>query len=296
MVMAVAIFYQAATAGASSTAQALTIVCGFESGHTTVVSRRIDSDRSSSSSNAAGSILYTAQPHSQPILSLDVAPDQSFYLTSGADAIIAKHPIPMHSAQSLPTSSQPLPTSSPPLFPASNAQPAAPITQPLKTSQTKHSGQQGLTIRNDARIFATAGWDARVRVYATASLRELAVLKWHKEGCFAVALAHVAAAQTTDKASLPTAARIAAGSGNAPGAETKTLGEAEGEAPAGEAVPQGSTDRDLVPRMAGLATTTTTTTSTAMLSPKEKRIRKAAETHWLAAGSKDGKVSLWEIY
>jgi len=29
---------------------------------------------------------------------------------------------------------------------------------------------------------------------------------------------------------------------------------------------------------------------------KEERDRKAKTTHWLAAGSKDGKISLWDIY
>jgi hypothetical protein len=29
---------------------------------------------------------------------------------------------------------------------------------------------------------------------------------------------------------------------------------------------------------------------------KEQRSRKAQLTHWIAAGSKDGKISLWDIY
>jgi len=29
---------------------------------------------------------------------------------------------------------------------------------------------------------------------------------------------------------------------------------------------------------------------------KEQRIKRAREAHWLAAGSKDGKVSLWDVY
>ena len=32
------------------------------------------------------------------------------------------------------------------------------------------------------------------------------------------------------------------------------------------------------------------------LSVKERRIKMAKETHWLAAGSKDGRISLWDIY
>merc|ERR1712000_759487 len=52
----------------------------------------------------------------------------------------------------------------------------------LKVNATKHAGQQGLTVRSDGRM----------RVYSTKTLKELAVLKWHKEGCYSVALADVA--------------------------------------------------------------------------------------------------------
>lgn len=33
-----------------------------------------------------------------------------------------------------------------------------------------------------------------------------------------------------------------------------------------------------------------------ILSVQQQRDEKARMTHWLAAGSKDGKVSLWDVY
>lgn len=74
-------------------------------------------------------------------------------------------------------------------------------------------------------------------MYSTKSMKELAVLKWHKEGCYAVAFADV-------------------------------LEEKEGE---------GS---EMVREMG----------------VKEERLWKARTSHWIAVGSKDGKVSLWDIY
>ena len=35
---------------------------------------------------------------------------------------------------------------------------------------------------------------------------------------------------------------------------------------------------------------------TAALSVAERRIKQAINTHWIAVGGKDGKVSLWDIY
>lgn len=261
--MAVAIFYQSGH---------LTVVSGYESGHT-MVSHEID--------GRGWQILYISQPHTQPVLSLDLAPDQSFYLTSSADAIIAKHPIPSPTPSPTAQASSNLTTSKEDIRPPApklagsglsqllaeesttkrppKATPSKPAkiekqTTPLKIFQTKHSGQQSLKIRSDSKIFATAGWDARVRVYSVQSLKELAVLKWHKEGCYALSFAEIIEDSPTDVSK---------------GSDMNKDSDAVG--------------KELVTR-------------TGTLSVKEKRILKATSAHWLAAGSKDGKVSLWEIY
>jgi WD40 repeat protein len=213
MIMAISIFQHPGTNN-------LTVLAGYESGHTTV----------SQLTSGAWKTLYTAQAHTQPVLSLDISPSKDFYLTSSADAIIAKHPIPV---------------------PSDNGNGVVAVeSTPLQTLQTKHSGQQGLRIRNDGKVFATAGWDSRVRVYATRGMKELAVLKWHKEGCYAVAFADVEGEKGGEGGS-------------------KQEGESEG--------------KELVKKMGTMTV-------------KEERVRMAKMTHWLAAGSKDGKVSLWDIY
>jgi ASTRA-associated protein 1 len=216
----------------SRPSSSLLVIAAYESGHTAVFHR--------TSSPSPFERIYLSRPHSQPVLSLAPSPCLSYYLTSSADAIIAKHP--------LPTASRPLEADA----------------RPLETLDTKHSGQQGLRVRSDGRIFATAGWDSRVRVYAARTMREVAVLKWHKDGCYAVAFASVEGAP-----------------GDVPGeprrdedGETAHAGETAW-APAGTAPASGD---------ASIATVA------------QRRDQRARSTHWLAAGSKDGKVSLWDIY
>ena len=160
-------------------------------------------------------------------------PLQDYYITSSADAILAKHPLPFSNS----TFHEDM--------------------KPLNVLQTKHSGQQGLQIRSDGKIFATAGWDARVRVYSAKTMKELAVLKWHKEGCYATAFAG-----------------IIDSSGDREGDFGKT---AEPE-----------TSDNLGVSLARLGPTVTTV--------EQRRDQKAQSTHWLAAGSKDGKISLWDVY
>lgn len=161
------------------------------------------------------------------VLSLDVLPSRDSYFTSSADAIIAKHPLDLRNS-------------------------TVGESKPLKVVQTKHSGQQSLRVRSDGKILATAGWDSRVRVYSAKTLNELAVLKWHKEGCYAVAFAEI------DPPLSPPS----------DGGQLLT------------------TENELV----------TSQKTSAVKTVQQERNEKAQSTHWLAAGSKDGKVSLWDIY
>ena len=186
----------------------LQVIAGYESGYTCVWHR--------ASNDSDWNCGYVDKTHIQPILSLDVAKKNSTYFTSAADAMIVGHPM------------------------YADDPPAA-----AKVIQTRHSGQQALTVRSDGKLFATAGWDGRIRVYSVKTMRELAVLKWHKEGCYALAFADL---------------------------DVRLIEEAS------------SNDSDVRVTLAS------------PLTVEQRRNMKAQTTHWLAAGAKDGKVSLWDIY
>ncbi|WZH47948.1 WD40-repeat-containing domain protein [Fusarium acuminatum] len=246
---------------------ALTLIAAFENGY--VVVQRLGSD-------GEWATMYHSQAHSQPVLSLSVYND--FFITSSADSIIAKHPIPTDLFFPLEDPVPPVSTErvveiiddepkaksslSAGLQSSSRASTSAPAKgiawkDPLKSINTKHSGQQSLDIRSDGRIFATAGWDSKVRVYSTKTMKELAVLKWHKVGCYAVAFADV---KVSDQAKIST-----------PNQEDEA-------------------------KTTGSLSTRTGSLVGAGLSVKEQRIETARKTHWIAAGAKDGKISLWDIY
>lgn len=185
------------------------VAAGYESGHVALWHRKPPTK----TTEEKWETLYLQKSHSQPVLSLDMAPSLGYFFSSSADAIVARHPLDGRSE--------------------------------TKTLQTKHAGQQSLVVRSDGKIFATAGWDGRVRVYATKGMKELAVLKWHKEGCYAAAFADVA---------------------------------------------DGTTDAD------ESKDSTSVTGKGKALTVSQQRVARSKATHWLAAGSKDGRVSLWDIY
>ncbi|KAI4734050.1 WD40 repeat-like protein, partial [Aureobasidium sp. EXF-8845] len=97
----------------------LVLIVGYESGYCCVWRYAHDKDQ--------WTLLSTTKSHSQPILSLDIAKSLRRYYTSAADASIASHSLTDLTA-----------------------------SQPMKTNETKHSGQQSLHVRSDERIFATA--------------------------------------------------------------------------------------------------------------------------------------------
>lgn len=204
MVMSTRIFYNSAVGR-------LMLVVGYEDGQVAIYAR--------TDQNVMPAWIWErlarCKPHTQPVLSLDTSPDHTFILTSSADANLAKFAIPEKVNGHI---------------------------EPLKLSKTKHAGQQDLSVRSDGRIFATAGWDKHVRVYSTKTLKELAVLQWHQEGCYAVAFAEVLMATSMQEPSQTMAA------------------------------------------------------TNAMAKLKQDRATKVYGTHWLVAGSKDGKISLWDVY
>ncbi|KAL2682951.1 hypothetical protein Neosp_007412 [[Neocosmospora] mangrovei] len=250
---------------------ALTLIAAFENGYTTV--QRLESD-------GQWTTTYHSQAHSQPVLSLSVY--QDYFITSSADSIIAKHPIPsdlffpieniepQNSTERVveiideePKAPKSLLSAalkgSPSQSKSTPSRKGVPWKDPLKTINTKHSGQQSLSIRSDGKIFATAGWDSKVRVYSAKTMKELAVLKWHQVGCYAVAFADV------------------------------TISEEAKEKEGQEADEPESQTQSIVSKRTGSLIQTG-------LSVKDQRIATARKTHWIAAGAKDGKISLWDIY
>lgn len=296
------------------------VITGYEGGLTAVHVL----PKGDNSAIGVARLVYLSQPHTQPVLSLDVSPDATTYFTSGADAVIATHRIPgPQSSQedagfsssatddppvSLPAreftpvtetvSDAPLdnntsdePADDPPISipddaivepmsfskrpisalpseqansrsgglssllsdasaprTAANAPPTPSlpsIQAPCKLNNTKHAGQQSLVVRSDGRLLATGGWDARVRLYSARTLKEVAVLKWHKQGVYAVAFAAILDA-----------------------AELRSDAAEDGVAK----------------RAVGLSRL------------QQQREEKMQSKHWVAAGAKDGKVSLWEVF
>jgi ASTRA-associated protein 1 len=199
--------------------------------------------------NGVWTTIYSSSSHNQPIIGLDLAPTLGHFYTSAADSIIARYPLPRCDGD-------------------------IPSDHDRVVIKTGHAGQQGLVIRSDDRIFATAGWDSRVRVYSTTSMQEVAVLKWHKEACYSVAFAEIlnVVGRRDNERELK---------GNDIHPADGLIGNYD-EQQEEESTDQGGSVVNQEPK--------------SLQSVKQRREQKTQNTHWLAAGSKDGKISLWDIF
>ena len=109
------------------------------------------------------------------------------------------------------------------------------------------------------------------------------MLKWHKEGVYATAFAAIM--PTTTPPNTITDQPSTSASASASASETPVESSA-------------STTLDQIPEEENgvLTKTKIEAQSSAVSTVQQRRDEKARSTHWLAAGAKDGKVSLWDIY
>jgi WD40 repeat protein len=202
---------------------------------------------------------------------------------------------------SLLSSSVPLPRSKPVL------QPMTTVQSPYKIVDSKHAGQQSLRVRSDGRLLVTGGWDARIRIYSTTTLKEVAVLKRHKEGVYAVAFNDIL---TVDDVRRKEDAKFvfvrAFSEGGSEGMVRLGITPAEGWVEMAEgfatalAGGESKYKNDLVaflmlPGMfdrlvqAGHG-------DGVKIRAQRQRDEQTKLKHYVAAGAKDGKISLWEVF
>jgi hypothetical protein len=99
-------------------------------------------------------------------------------------------------------------------------------------------------------------------------MSELAVLKWHKEACYSITFAKISDGQDTGLQQTET-----------------TKSENQTDQSENSENSNITTNEEIVLR-----------NSLSSLTVKQRRERIAKSTHWVAAGSKDGKISLWDIF
>jgi len=144
----------------------LRLLCAYENGSVTMFGYT-RKDRETSVEGIGWDTIWSIRTHLESVMAMTVSRDHTFVLTVSADHLICRYDL-VHadSSESAKNSSV--------------------------VHRTKHPGNAAVAIRDDGRVCAVGGWDGKIRLYSTKSMKTLGTLSYHKKSCQAVVFARYA--------------------------------------------------------------------------------------------------------
>ncbi|KAL4252581.1 WD40-repeat-containing domain superfamily protein [Abortiporus biennis] len=108
--------------------------------------------------------LWTAKVHVESVMATAVSRDRTFALSASADHLIGRYDLV-------------------------NTRSSEDSKTTCTVYRIKNPGNGAIAIRDDGRVCAIGGWDGKVRLYSTKSLKPLGSLDYHKKNAQSVAFA-----------------------------------------------------------------------------------------------------------
>lgn len=135
-----------------------TLLCGFEDGSLVFFDLR--------TFQHLGSLKH----HSEPLLTIDISPTSSSFITGGADSLLNSY-TSQNSANEV----------------EDIGEPKSDFLQRSHHQILRSPGTGSLSYRSDGRVVVSAHWDGTARLWAAKKLKPLAVLRHHRESVFGTA-------------------------------------------------------------------------------------------------------------
>ncbi|KAG1821183.1 WD-40 repeat-containing protein [Suillus subaureus] len=158
IIMSMHLFYSTSSAPSSSTsARELRLLCAYEDG-SVVLRKRTAPENKPTVEGRGWEVVWKSRLHVE-------SGSPHFALTVSADHLVGRYDL-------LKTQEE-----------------ASESTSAGTAFKTKHPGNGAVAIRSDGRVCAIGGWDGKVRLYSTKTLKLLGTLVHHKQGCQAVTFA-----------------------------------------------------------------------------------------------------------
>ncbi|OAQ25618.1 WD40 repeat-like protein [Linnemannia elongata AG-77] len=285
--MSIKLFLSRATNGEQGIAPAtdegtLHMLVGYEDGSVTLfrdstAASTVGTPATTNTANAAMKgkrtmeTVWSTKYHREPVLAVDVSSKARFAISCGSDNVLVKYDL-TSSLQGTPE---------------------------IVKSALKANGMADGKIRSDEKVIALAGWDGRIRLFSSKTLKPLAVLKYHREGLYCLGFAVIKEQheqQMEDEASsLPASSDdsvFAASITTTPGTTTGTpdaiaTGEnddRDGGEDDNESSDESGSDSD------------SDSGDDSELEDALADRQRWSERHWIAVGGKEQRISLWDIY
>ncbi|KAG0287442.1 Guanine nucleotide binding protein (G protein), beta polypeptide 1-like [Linnemannia gamsii] len=219
-------------------------------------------------------VVWSTKYHREPVLAVDVSSKAGFAISCGSDNVLVKY--------NLSSSLQGTP-------------------EVLKVA-LKANGMADGKIRSDEKVIALAGWDGRIRLFSSKTLKPLAVLKYHREGLYCLGLADIEEQQVQQhhQDEVPSLKASSDGSVVAistltvPGTTTSTAAAiTTGENDDSDG---GSNDDRSSDESGSESDNDSDSGDDSELEDALADRQRWSTRHWIAVGGKEQRISLWDIY
>ncbi|KAF9382783.1 ASTRA complex subunit [Podila verticillata] len=237
----------------------LHMLAGYEDGSVTLFR-----EQAPAKSKRSMEVVWTIKCHREPVMAMDISSDHEYAISCSSDSLLVKYKL-FGQLQGVPETTQ----------------------IPLKTAGVAYAN-----FRNDSRILALAGWDGKIRVFSVKTLKPLAVLKYHREGLYCLAFANV---ELKLKDRIENDAEAVANNQDDQDENISVPSSSQSNQDTDTNMPLGTTiDDDDDSQSSDVDSEESDDDSD--LEDSLKNRAEWSRRHWLAAGGKENRISLWEIY
>ncbi|KAI0084045.1 WD40 repeat-like protein [Irpex rosettiformis] len=143
----------------------LRLLCSYENGGVMLYGYS-NRDKVKSVEGLGWELLWNAKLHVESVMAMAVSRDKCLALTVSADHLIGRYDLEVCKSCN-----------------SSNVQKTCIV------HRTKYPGNASIAIRDDGRVCAIGGWDGKVRLFSTKTLKPLGTLGYHKKSAQAVSFA-----------------------------------------------------------------------------------------------------------
>ncbi|KAK3844806.1 MAG: WD40-repeat-containing domain protein [Linnemannia gamsii] len=216
-------------------------------------------------------VVWSTKYHREPVLAVDVSSKAEFAISCGSDNVLVKYDL-------------------------SSAFQGTP--EVLKVA-LKANGMADGKIRDDQKVIALAGWDGRIRLFSSKTLKPLAVLKYHREGLYCLGFADIREQQQQQEERVEAPSLLPTSPDDDDNATPNTNSTAD--AIAKEAnddymrVGTNGCDDDVSSDESGGDSDSESESDSELEDALADRQR-WSNRHWIAVGGKEQRISLWDIY
>ncbi|KAI0779107.1 WD-40 repeat-containing protein [Irpex lacteus] len=140
----------------------LRLLCSYENG-SAMCWGYSNREKAKSVEGVGWELLWNVKLHVESVMAMAVSRDNRIALTVSADHLIGRYDLANCNASN--------------------------VNETCTIHRTKYPGNASIAIRDDGRVCAVGGWDGKVRLYSTKSLKPLGTLDYHKKSSQAVAFA-----------------------------------------------------------------------------------------------------------